>query len=335
MNDFAEIPTVKAAVLGGTVKKFLTPMTAKETAIFRDYISGLDMNDIRPGTFLRTFTLLPLLLRLTGEGKRFLDIGGFDGILARLIQKHTGNSPAVLDLDWEGLRKLKNTGARPLKGSAAVLPFPDNCMDAVWALDLLEHLERPEESLKEIERVLKPGGKCLVTTPVKGRHWGLPEKEMLSLHKKWGHIYPGFSEEEINSLFHRAGLNISEVSGYFCEMTGKIYYNLYVTGSSALDERTAFKVWRSAVENIETGLPGEPIEYVLIARKPARGEKFLPNRVCAPEFGIAKDMPLTAKPPRAAVSDWIRDFSGEYRERMAVMPEKTKELIDLTALKID
>jgi len=334
MNDFLEIPAVKAVVLGGREPNYLTPLTAKENAAFRNYIFGLDISDIRPGTYLRTFVLAPLLLKITAEGSRYLDIGGFDGILSRIVQKHTGNKPLVLDLDWEGLRKLKNTGVQPLKASAVVLPFVDNCMYVIWALDLLEHLDKPAESLKEIERVLKPGGKCLITTPVKGRYWGLPESEMLALHKKWGHIYPGFSEDEITGLFVEAGLEVSEVSGYFCEITGRIYHHIYVSGSFNLDEKTAFKVWKSTVENIETGLPGQPIEYVVIARKPAKGEMPAKNKVSAPEYGISQDMSLTVKPPRTAVSDWIRDLTGEYREKKAIMPEKTKELIDAVSATI-
>jgi SAM-dependent methyltransferase len=43
--------------------------------------------------------------------------------------------------------------------------FADATFDLVLHLDVLEHLFRPFEALREIERTLKPGGRCLMTAP--------------------------------------------------------------------------------------------------------------------------------------------------------------------------
>jgi SAM-dependent methyltransferase len=57
-------------------------------------------------------------------------------------------------------------GARPsLFGDAASLPFPDRSIDCVVLLEVLEHLEHPREALREIARVLKPGGRLLLSMP--------------------------------------------------------------------------------------------------------------------------------------------------------------------------
>ncbi len=45
------------------------------------------------------------------------------------------------------------------------LPFSDNEFDAVVSLANLEHMEKPEKILKEIRRVLKPGGRLILTAP--------------------------------------------------------------------------------------------------------------------------------------------------------------------------
>lgn len=47
------------------------------------------------------------------------------------------------------------------------LPYVDNSFDIVTMLAVLEHLEDPDITLREIRRVLVPGGKLLITVPSK------------------------------------------------------------------------------------------------------------------------------------------------------------------------
>ncbi len=45
------------------------------------------------------------------------------------------------------------------------LPYPDASFDWITATEVVEHLEKYREVLREITRVLKPGGLCILTTP--------------------------------------------------------------------------------------------------------------------------------------------------------------------------
>jgi SAM-dependent methyltransferase len=45
------------------------------------------------------------------------------------------------------------------------IPFPDNTFDSILTNEVLEHVFNLEDILKELHRVLKPGGKILITTP--------------------------------------------------------------------------------------------------------------------------------------------------------------------------
>ncbi|MBF0385385.1 MAG: class I SAM-dependent methyltransferase [Candidatus Omnitrophica bacterium] len=45
------------------------------------------------------------------------------------------------------------------------LPFNDNAFDTIILSDVLEHISRPESFMKEMIRILTPGGKALISTP--------------------------------------------------------------------------------------------------------------------------------------------------------------------------
>ena len=61
-----------------------------------------------------------------------------------------------------GTNPLLDAGIRADIGS---LPFRDAAFDVVFAIYVMEHVERPGDLVLEIARVLRPGGVCLLLTP--------------------------------------------------------------------------------------------------------------------------------------------------------------------------
>lgn len=99
------------------------------------------------------------------KDQKFLDIGCGDGVLLSLIKK--GKLYGV-DLDQDSLNFASTKiQAKLIKAKAEKLPFKNNFFDVVIATEIIEHLSRPQLMLQEIKRVLKPGGKIIITTPLK------------------------------------------------------------------------------------------------------------------------------------------------------------------------
>jgi ubiquinone biosynthesis O-methyltransferase len=59
---------------------------------------------------------------------------------------------------------LKKSAANFLVADAQNLPFENNSFDIVFSCECLEHVNDPRKTLKELHRVLKPGGKLVLTT---------------------------------------------------------------------------------------------------------------------------------------------------------------------------
>lgn len=76
-------------------------------------------------------------------------------------------------------RALLGDKARVQQGSALELPFADASFDALTCVEVLEHLTDEDRAVRELARVLKPGGVLALTVP--HRHW-FPSYEGLIGH---------------------------------------------------------------------------------------------------------------------------------------------------------
>ncbi len=100
------------------------------------------------------------------EAEKILDIGcGFGGM--PIILARTGKSVTGLDISKKAVKKaVKNSpeNAQFIVGDAERIPLKA-CFDAVICLEVMEHMEHPEMTIEEISRLLKNGGKLIISFP--------------------------------------------------------------------------------------------------------------------------------------------------------------------------
>lgn len=99
-------------------------------------------------------------------GQRVLDVACGTGVLARTVADRVGPNGAVVGLDLnEGMlavARQKAPGIRWQQGVAEALPFEDDTFDAVVSQFGLMFFEDRATALREMLRVLRPGGRLAV-----------------------------------------------------------------------------------------------------------------------------------------------------------------------------
>jgi SAM-dependent methyltransferase len=111
------------------------------------------------------FNTWPVVRELAAEAASRLEIG--PGLRPRLPLRGTD----FVDLSAEAVAALRVDGARAGIGTVTELPGPDAAYDLVCALDIVEHVEDDAAALREIARVLRPGGRLLLSAPLHPDRW--------------------------------------------------------------------------------------------------------------------------------------------------------------------
>lgn len=131
---------------------------------------------------------------------RILDIGSSTGTNLRMLHDLGYKYVEGLDQSDEAIALCKSKGfMNVITGNACRLPYTDGSFDLVLATDIIEHIDDDISALREIYRVLKPGGKTLISVPAFDFLWG--SQDIISHHKR---RYRG---KDVLMRLSQAGLN--------------------------------------------------------------------------------------------------------------------------------
>jgi methionine biosynthesis protein MetW len=170
--------------------------------------------------------LLALLARHVSANDRCLDVGCGDGGTSGVWLHEYAAGYVGVDISPSAVRMAADRGLdAQLIDDAAELPFDDASFDVAVCIEVIEHLFEPQRALSEIVRVLRPGGRLIVTVP-NAAHWR--NRLDLALLGRWNprgdHLSPSqpwrdphirfFSLGSLVSLMQRCGFAVLEHGGY-------------------------------------------------------------------------------------------------------------------------
>jgi ubiquinone/menaquinone biosynthesis C-methylase UbiE len=183
------------------------------------------------------------LLKAFAEHARgtIVDIGcgtkPYESALKPYVQKHIG-------VDYPGT--LHDTSRIDVFADAYNTTLPSASADTVLLSAVLEHLSNPQDALNEASRVLKPGGRIILTAP---QFWHLHEAP---------HDYYRYTEFGLRHLLKNAGfevIQITPLAGFIVMMCQEICYYINWRGGSIVHwsqqglQRFAYWMYRKGRDN--------------------------------------------------------------------------------------
>jgi SAM-dependent methyltransferase len=174
-------------------------------------------------------------------GATVLEAGCGEGYGAALI---AGRAARVLALDYDEptvrhvTRRYPQVGT--VRGNLAFLPLRSSIVDVVANLQVLEHLWDQGGFLAECHRVLRPGGRLLVTTPNRLTFTPDSDTPLNPYHTR------ELAPSELDSLLRGAGFEVEALRGL-----------RHGPGMRALDERYGGSIIDAQLEVVLGQLPGQ------------------------------------------------------------------------------
>jgi SAM-dependent methyltransferase len=140
---------------------------------------------------------------ITDRRPRILDVGCGTGANLLMLSKY-GDAEGV-DVSEDALAFCRERGLKNVKlGAAEKLPYEDGTFDLVTALDVVEHLDDDLGGLREMRRVLRPGGRVLLFVPTFMFLWGLQDD--VSNHRR------RYRLPELRRVLEQAGFEIERTT---------------------------------------------------------------------------------------------------------------------------
>jgi len=181
------------------------------------YYASIKRNILQRYWHQRRFKKVGELIEVTKSGK-VLDIGSADGVFSKVILDRT-KAKSLIGIDvlkssvsWANNHWQKNKKMQFKTGDAHELDFPANSFDAVFALEVLEHVFEPLIVFREVKRVLKKGGYAIFLVPSDNLLfsiiWGFVTKFWWARIWKDCHVQSFSKENPLAKVVAKSGLKV-------------------------------------------------------------------------------------------------------------------------------
>jgi ubiquinone/menaquinone biosynthesis C-methylase UbiE len=192
------------------------------------------------------------------DEEKILEIGSGAGHALKHIKSA---SFFPLDVSSFNLKRIKKNAGKPVypvSGDVYNLPFETGSFDFIILSEVLEHLDKPEEALKEIFRVLIVGGVFIVSVPYKEKltyqiciHCNKPTPTYAHLHV--------FDKPKLSTMVQNAGFRIEKTHKFLNKIPNRLHVNRIL-------KFLPYKYWK-IIDSFSTSLMDKPASIMVVGTK--------------------------------------------------------------------
>lgn len=130
-----------------------------------------------------------------------LDIGADNGVISYFLRQRGGIWKSA-DLDATAVQSIRELVKEDVfKVDSQLAPFHKNQFDRVVVVDFLEHIEKDDQCIAELFRIIKPCGELIINVPHAKNSWLRKFRALLGqTDEKHGHLRPGYTISQLSSL---------------------------------------------------------------------------------------------------------------------------------------
>lgn len=192
--------------LAAETARGLTRVLSQRTAESREFFEELGnrWDSLRVRWFGEQFHLESLVALLPADWT-VADVGAGTGFLIPLLASHfkrviaVDHADAMLAVARDRVNRAALSNAELRSGSLEALPIADADCDLVIAMLVLHHVASPATAVREMARVLRPGGRLLIVEQVAHEH----EAFAAEMGDRWWGFEPG----QVERWVREAGVN--------------------------------------------------------------------------------------------------------------------------------
>lgn len=202
-------------------------------------------------------TLLEMLGDVSGQTCLLITCGDNNGAMNWHFKQH-GGVWSWADAEHDSITQINQMTGDPVaemdKDNPA-LPYGDNSFDVVMTIDVHEHLHNPPLVNEELARLVKPGGRVIVTTPNgDAKKLAVRIKLLIGMcPEDYGHVVIGYDVPELEKQLQQVGLKPYADSSYARFFTESMELMINFAYVKVLSKRSQAKVEKGQIapQNID------------------------------------------------------------------------------------